>query len=337
MKTQTVEISTSTIVKTILILVAFIVAWQLRFVFILVLASIILMSAFAQVSDLLRARGFNRVFAAVTAYISAIIFWGFLLFLILPPLIVQLREFIIDLPSYLTKVSEIYGGSFVPGIENRQIFSVGANYLANSLDGAMRVIFTTINGLFNLITIAVLSFYLLLERDKIKKNIYQVVPFFEKERVTNLVHKVDVQLGHWIRGEIALMFVVGIATYIGLSLLGVPYALPLAVMTGILEFIPNVGPILSGAIATLVTVASGNPVAAVGVVVLYIIVQQLENNILVPKIMQAAVGLNPLAAILSFVVGGSLFGLPGAIIAVPTAAMIQVVVLDLFDFAKEKR
>ncbi len=106
-------------------------------------------------------------------------------------------------------------------------------------------------------------------------------------------------------------------------------------MTGILEFIPNVGPILAGVVATIVTIASGNPVTAAGVVVLYVIIQQLENSVLVPKIMQAAVGLNPLAAILSFVVGGTLFGLPGAIIAVPTAALLQVIVLDLVDFPNE--
>ena len=336
MRPQTVEISTSSIIKTLAILIALVVAWQLRFVFILILASIILMTAFAQISDFLQGKGFNRLGAAVTAYVLAVIFWGLLIFLVLPPLIVQLREFIVDSPSYLAKISEIYGGSFVPGIENKQVFTVGANYLATGLDSVMRVIFTTITGLFNLITIAVLSFYLLLERDRIKRNLYRIIPVLPKERVTNLVHKVDLQLGHWVRGEIALMFIVGLATYIGLSLLKVPYALPLAVMTGVLEFIPNIGPILSGFIATLVTVASGNPVSAVGVVTLYVIVQQLENNILVPKIMQAAVGLNPLVAILSFVVGATLFGLPGALIAVPTAAMLQVVVLDLYDFATRK-
>ncbi len=336
MKPQVVEISTGTIFKTILILLAFFVAWQLRFVFILILASVILMTAFAQIADFLQARGFNRVGAAISAYILAVIFWGLLLFLVLPPLLIQLREFIIALPNYLLKISEIYGGSFVPGIENKQVFSVGANYLASGLDSLMRVVFTTINGVFNLITIAVLSFYLLLERDRIKKNLHFVIPFLPKERVTNLASKVDVQLGHWVRGEIALMFIVGLATYIGLSLLKVPYALPLAVMAGILEFIPNIGPILSGVISILVTVASGSPVSAVGVLVLFVIVQQLENNLLVPKIMQAAVGLNPLFAILSFLIGATLFGFPGALIAVPAAAMIQVIVLDIFEFSNEK-
>ena len=294
------------------------------------------MTAFAQIADFLQARGFNRVGAAISAYILAVIFWGLLLFLVLPPLLIQLREFIIALPNYLLKISEIYGGSFVPGIENKQVFSVGANYLASGLDSLMRVVFTTINGVFNLITIAVLSFYLLLERDRIKKNLHFVIPFLPKERVTNLASKVDVQLGHWVRGEIALMFIVGLATYIGLSLLKVPYALPLAVMAGILEFIPNIGPILSGVISILVTVASGSPVSAVGVLVLFVIVQQLENNLLVPKIMQAAVGLNPLFAILSFLIGATLFGFPGALIAVPAAAMIQVIVLDIFEFSNEK-
>ena len=336
MKPQVVEISTGTIFKTILILLAFFVAWQLRFVFILILASVILMTAFAQIADFLQARGFNRVGAAISAYILAVIFWGLLLFLVLPPLLIQLREFIIALPNYLLKISEIYGGSFVPGIENKQVFSVGANYLASGLDSLMRVVFTTINGVFNLITIAVLSFYLLLERDRIKKNLHFVIPFLPKERVTNLASKVDVQLGHWVRGEIALMFIVGLATYIGLSLLKVPYALPLAVMAGILEFIPNIGPILSGVISILVTVASGSPVSAVGVLVLFVIVQKLENNILVTKIMQAAVGLNPLFAILSFLIGATLFGFPGALIAVPAAAMIQVIVLDIFEFSNEK-
>ncbi len=137
-------------------------------------------------------------------------------------------------------------------------------------------------------------------------------------------------MGAWVRGELILMFVVGLMTYIGLSLLRVEYALPLAIIAGLLEAVPVVGPIISSVPAILVALVT-NPISAIGVVLLYIVIQQLENNILVPEIMEAAVGVSPLLVILALLIGASLFGIAGAILAVPTVAIAQVIVSDMVD------
>jgi predicted PurR-regulated permease PerM len=124
------------------------------------------------------------------------------------------------------------------------------------------------------------------------------------------------------------MFIIGLTTYIGLTILGIEYALPLAVIAGLLELVPTIGPIISSVPAILIALVQ-SPVLAIAVAALYLLIQQAENNIIVPKVMERAVGVLPLVTILALLIGGTLFGVVGAVIAVPTVAMIQVVVEEL--------
>jgi len=145
--------------------------------------------------------------------------------------------------------------------------------------------------------------------------------------VESLAHKVEVKTGAWVRGQIVLMFLVGFTTYIGLTILGVEFALPLAVIAGLLELIPTIGPIVSAIPAAIIAFTQG-PLLGLGVIALYILIQQLENNILVPKVMEKAVGLSPLITIFSLLVGAALFGILGAVLAVPFAAITYLIVED---------
>ena len=136
-------------------------------------------------------------------------------------------------------------------------------------------------------------------------------------------------MGSWVRGELTLMLAVGIFTYIGLSILGVEIALPLAILAGILEIVPNIGPIISAVPAVLVALTI-HPLTALATASLYFLVQLAENNFLVPKIMQKAVGVNPLISILGLMIGFRLAGPAGAILALPSIIVIHTIGLEYF-------
>ncbi|HEY4694664.1 MAG TPA: AI-2E family transporter [Candidatus Nanoarchaeia archaeon] len=327
MKPTQVEISPRSVVVTIVIIITFILAWKLRFIVISLLTAFILMTGFALLADFLHSRGLGKTTSAVLAYILSISVLGITIFFIFPPLIVQVREFVNNLPEYINRFTYLYVNNQIPGIDNRDIASILTSRIDSILGNALSFLVSTVNVIVNFITIAVISFYMLLERDRIKNNLFRLFPNLPKDQVTNLAHKVERQLGNWLKGEVMLMIIIGVATYVGLRLLGVEYALPLAIIAGLLEAIPVVGPILSAVPALLITVTI-SPISAIGVGLLYILIQQLENNIVVPKVMQNATGLDPLLTIVSILIGANLFGLAGAIVAVPTAAIVQVLIAE---------
>lgn len=162
-----------------------------------------------------------------------------------------------------------------------------------------------------------------------RKYFRSLAPIEYQPYVAHLMKKMSHKMGEWLRGQIILGLIVGVAVYIGLTLLGVKYALVLALIAGILEVIPYVGPIISLVPALIVGFAQ-SPVIGLAVIILYLIVQQLENNVLVPKVMQKVTGLNPIISILALLVGLKAGGLAGAVLSIPLAMMGVVILEDLF-------
>jgi predicted PurR-regulated permease PerM len=138
-----------------------------------------------------------------------------------------------------------------------------------------------------------------------------------------------------VRGELTLMTIIGVLTYIGLSLLGIPYALPLAILAGFLEIIPGIGPILS-AIPGILLGLTISPVMAIAAAALYFLIQQIENTVIVPKVMQKATGINPLVTMISLAVGFKMAGVLGAILAVPIVIVLHVFVVEILSWKRIK-
>ncbi len=152
----------------------------------------------------------------------------------------------------------------------------------------------------------------------------------EAKRITEFTQKLELRMGAWMRGQLILMLVIGLTTYIGLSLLGIRYALSLAVLAGLLEVVPIIGPVVSSIPAFLV--ASATSMFAGGTtLVLYLIIQQLENNILVPYVINKTAGINPIMTLIALSVGGRIGGLLGAILAVPVAVVAETIASEFFD------
>ena len=318
------------------ILVLLLIAWKIKAIIFALIISVILMSGFSPLVDWFQKKGCNKLVAVVLTYILAIGTFGLLLFAIIPPLIVRGQEFVVDLPAYINTVIEQLNNTGLVAINSEELTSTLASRASGFLFEARGILLNVVSGFFTFLIIAVFTFYLLLEKDKITKNMFYFFPHLPKERVTKVVHKIDEKSGAWLRGEFVLMVVVGVLTYIGLTLLRVEFALPLAVLAGLLEIIAIIGPIVAAVPAMIIALVQYNSaLPALGVSALYVLVQQLENTFLVPRIMNRAVGVHALAIITSLLIGGSLFGIMGAVLAVPFAATAQVIIEDLHEHSKE--
>jgi predicted PurR-regulated permease PerM len=152
--------------------------------------------------------------------------------------------------------------------------------------------------------------------------------FGKQVKAMRIVRKAEEKLGGWLRGQLALSLIIGLAAYILLSALNIPYALPLAVLAGIMEVVPVIGPIVSAIPAILIAYISA-PFSAIWVALGYFVIQQLENHLVVPQVMKYSVGLNPLVVILAVAIGGRLLGISGALLAVPITVVVQIIIEEV--------
>jgi len=314
-----IEISHKTIIFTVffLIFLSFLVAVKeiISWFFI----SFIIMSALKPSVDYLERHRWPRVLAILIDYVVIILFLVFTVSTIIPLLVTQTLHLAERLPVYLNLI--------LPNINinltdfSREISSLGQNILQVSV------------GIFNNIiagfTIMVITFYLLLERAKLKGYLTQFFGTASGEKIISVFNSVEERLGDWVRGQLTLLLSIGLITYIGLVLLNIPFALPLAIMAGLLEIIPTLGPILAAipAIIVSLTVSSLHPMF---VALFYFIIQQLENQIIVPLIMNKIVGIPPLVTILAILVGVKVGGLGGVVLAVPVMVTVETVFTRFF-------
>jgi len=174
-------------------------------------------------------------------------------------------------------------------------------------------------------TVFVLAYYWLVERASIKRVILRTVPIRHARGVNTVWMEVEEKLGGWVRGQLLLMLAIGVMAAVGYFFLGLPNPILLGVVAGLFEIVPMIGPFLAFAPAVLVALATADPTRALVVALYALIIQQIESNILVPRVMGRTVGVSPLTVLLGILVGTALAGLPGAFLAVPVAGALQVI------------
>lgn len=178
------------------------------------------------------------------------------------------------------------------------------------------------------IILFVMAFYWLTERDRLEGIALRMAPLSQRERIANIVDKIEGMLGSFVRGQTILCGTVGVLSFIALSLLGVRSPAALAVFAALAEAIPMLGPIL-GAIPALLVALAQSPEKALLVAVAYLVIQQLESQLLVPKVMERQVGLSPLFVLLALTAGNLLGGIEGAVVSIPIAAVVKILVRDI--------
>lgn len=319
------EITTKTILYALLLVGAGWLLIQIRDILLLLFISFIFMSALRPLVDWFERLRLPRVAAVFIVYIIV----GTFLFgfgrVLLPPLISETGRLVTHLPEYLAQAAPFVRENIVSFIQ--QVGPLGQN--------VVRVTYSVFSNVISVLSVAVFTFYFLLESKNLREFLDMFLGVAMGEKFVTIVRHAELRLGSWVRGELLLMLIIGLATYLGLTLLGINYALPLAIFAGLLEVVPIIGPIISGVPAVLVALTI-SPGLALAAVALYFIIQQLENNLIVPQVMQRAVGMPPLASLIALMVGGQLAGTVGIILAVPVLLVIQTVIQDLTAAQKRK-
>jgi predicted PurR-regulated permease PerM len=238
----------------------------------------------------------------------------------LPQLLTKIRLWLLDLQDHWTWLPDIAGSlSDLPSL---------ATQLSRFGPQAATVVFRVFGGLTAVITVLVFTFYMLLQGREIKRAFIIAFPPAERARITLVLDRIGAKFGGWLRAQMLLSLSVAVPVAIALSLLRVPYALLLAIVAGIGELIPMVGPALGAAVAILVAL-SQQLWQLVGVIIFYVIIMNVEPHILVPRIMSRAVGTSPILTLVALLTGIKLIGILGGLLAVPMAAALQVIVSEI--------
>jgi len=336
MSDNTVNISTVTLLKVVFVGLLLWFLWVIRDVLLIFLISTIISSAIDPLADFLAKRKVPRTLSVLFVYVLALGMLGLVVFLIIPPLTEQFNAISeADVYNKLADKVGIYRENLTHSEWGRAI-NDNLKQFAQSFGGA---IFDTtkgvINGVITILTVLVISLYLTAEENGMKNFIKHLAPYKHHAYVSRLVNKIQRKMGAWVLGQIILSVVIFGLTYIGLTLLKVEYALVLALIAGILEVIPFIGPFIA-AIPAVILAFIQSPTLALLVIVLYLIIQQLENHVVVPVVMSKSVGLNPVLVILGILIGGTMGGVIGALIAIPVMSGVSVFVNDMMENEPDK-
>jgi predicted PurR-regulated permease PerM len=333
-----VEIPPRQVIRAVLlscgVLLALLVLWLAQEVLFLLLLAILLATAIEPLVERLARGPFSRGVGILVVYTAIVLAIGVPAYAALPSLVTQSGAFLQDLPGRLDTLRSYVAAAPRPIQQAAEtaIASGGQAAEVPSATSAAQLLEAGIaaaHTLFDMIMVFVLAFYWLVEREMIKEVLLRVVPGRQRRSVETVWLEVEEKLGGWVRGELLLMLAVGLMSGLGYWVMGLPNPLLLAVLAGALEIVPMIGPILSSAPAVLVALAS-DPVKALIVAGYALLVQQIENNVLVPRIMGHTIGISPLVVLVGILIGAALYGIAGAFLAVPVAGALQVIVAHVF-------
>jgi predicted PurR-regulated permease PerM len=245
--------------------------------------------------------------------------------LVIPPLVQQARALWTARPMLIERGQEwlVARGVLQPGSSPSDVIRQSPVGGGDAVSTVLAAVWGFNGGIFGAVTILILSFYVLADSRQIVRAFVRMFPRSERSRVDDACIRVTTKVSAWLGGQLLLAGVISFTAAIGLWLLGVPYFYVLALIAGVGEMIPVVGPLLS-AVPAVAVALSQSPKLALFVAVFFFFQQQFENHVLVPRIMSRQVGVSPVIVIVSLLIGGSLLGIVGAILAVPTAAVLQV-------------
>lgn len=326
---KTIELSHRTVVFAVLFLLFIWFLGQIAPIIIGLFIAVLLMTALNPGVDRLTRAKIPRPLAILFVYLILIGVVALGLFWIVPPFVDQTTKLVNRLPMVLDQLGVWLENLGVSGID-KTIIESQISQLGTIPVNLVRFAVSLLSNVIAVFSVLIITFYLLIERKNLDK--YLIVLFGDdgEKKAKRFVDQLEARLGGWVRGELALMFIIGVLTYTGLRLLGIPFALPLAILAGVLEIVPNIGPVIS-AIPAVVVALTVSPVMGIATAALYFLVQQLENSVIVPKVMQKATGVNPLVTIISLAVGFQLAGPLGAILAVPVVIVLYLVASEILS------
>jgi len=315
-----IEISHRTIIFTIMFLILLLFLYNIRDLIFEIFLALLIMAILNPIVKKLSKYKIPQGVSVFIAYLLGLSVVGVSISAVIPPLIEQTTSFVNNLPDFLDS-------SWIPYYFGEQAIQTMIFQLGLIPAQIAKYTVSLLSNVLGVITVLIFAFYFLLARDKLDDQLVFLFGNKKKKEIGNTIDTLEKKLGGWARGQLILMFSVGLLTYIGLALLGVPYAFPLAILAGLLEIVPYIGPILAAIPAVIIGFGISS-VIGLATAVLAFLIQQLENYVLVPKIMEKSVGVNPVITLLALSIGFRMAGVAGAIVSIPIVITFQVFTSD---------
>jgi len=336
---KVVSISTGTIIRALAIVLVLFFLWLVRDIVVVVIFSLIFASAFDPIVDRLQKIKIPRPISVIFIYLVLVGAIAGIITLLVPPIAEQIDALAVTLPAYFGNNADLFQRlqSLAAEVEladaARNLLTSIGQTLGSNTGGLFATVSGFLGGAFSVVAIAVLTFYLTVEENGVKKFFEFLAPVKQRPYITDLVSRIQIKLGAWLRSYLLLSLIVSVLIYIGLSLFGVEYALVLAILAGLLEFIPFIGPIVASIPAIFLAVTQ-NPLLGLLVLILYLVVNQFEGHVLVPRILHRAIGLNPVVVVIVLLIGAKLAGFIGVLLAVPLTIALVEFGRDVFEHGK---
>ncbi|MBT4277679.1 AI-2E family transporter [Candidatus Falkowbacteria bacterium] len=342
---QQLNISMFSIVKILLVLFSVYLLYLVSDVVAMLFIAFILFSVINPLVNSLHSRRVPRALGTIIIYIVLFAIISSVFVLLTPVIVHQVKELIKNFPGYWEQISS--------GFSRLEEYSVkysfednikkGLEFLQNNIGQGAKGVFSVLSGIFggvaSFFIVLVITFYMVVEKSSVKDLLSNIVPAKPRDRITHIMEKIQEKLGLWARAQLILSFIIFLLTFVALSVAGVEYALVLALIAGLTELIPYLGPIL-GAIPAIVLAFFQAPHLALIVLGIYLAIQQFENIVLVPQVMKKAVGINPVVSIVALMSGfkiGAAIGIGsilGAILAIPIVITFNVIINEVFQEKK---
>ncbi len=316
--------------------------YYIRDIVMIVLTAIVIASSVEPAVAVLMKRGVSRLFSVVITYtVIAVSFLG-IIFLFIPPVLGDIAGFLTSIPNQLTSINiseATHGllplGSVGDTLSSADLLKNISKALADSTGGALTTLSAFFGGVASFVLIFVFAIYFSVQETGVDDFLRIVTPVKHQVYVLNLWKRSQDKIGKWMQGQIVLALIVGVLLYLSLTILGIPYALLLAVLAAFCELIPIFGQFIAAVPAIAIAFSTGGLKEGLIVAGVYILVQQFEAHLIYPIVVKKVVGIPPLIVILALLVGYKLLGFLGVLISVPIAGAVQELVSDI-DAAKKR-
>jgi len=334
-----VRIATRTVVRVFFILAGLVALVALlnavRSTLLLVFIAAFLAVALGPAVDFLTQRRLPRPVAILLVYllIAAVVFGVGLL--IVPPIVEQVQELSEDIPGYLDDLRENrrfreYDDRYDITMQLNEQAATLPRRLGDAAGTLQAVTVGALSAIFQLITVLTISFFILLEGDRLTNLLLRLFGRGREDETRMVAERIYRSTSGYVAGALLITTINGVLTFIVLTIIDVPFAVPLAVLMAFLGLIPLVGATIGGAIIAVVTLFTGFPTATIVWVIFNVIYQQVENNVLQPFVYKRAVNVPPLLVIVGILIGTNLLGVLGALVAIPVVAAIQTILREIF-------
>jgi predicted PurR-regulated permease PerM len=319
----------------LLVAIGFLLVYRFRLVIVIVFSGIVVSMAMAPGVDWLHRHRLPRSLSVIAIYLTLLVLLIGFIVLLVPPIVEQLSAAVPKIESYYQDFKAALVSS--PLLVIRQIaaqmpaqinltpaVSPAAGASLDAVGQALNTLGVILSGLFTLAAILLIGFYWTLEGEGALHTLIRPLSNDKRESAHEMLHEIETRVGGYVRGEGILSVMIGVADLVVFLLIGLPAALAVALLAGMFELIPVLGPTL-GAIPAVLVAFAYDPSKVVWVIGAGALIQLLENNVLAPRVMHKTVGVNPMVTLLAIVAFGALFGFAGLLLAIPIAAIIQII------------